>query len=211
MKLNILFFYGSSCLKFLVKGLNKMSKPRFTIIEGKDNFEELYLKFEKDYLGSELTISEILSKHNISQNMYKKLLKAVYKRTGYKRPKHTHLKKYRMRCIEETKSGNYRIRRTPYYYGTYPSLEIALKVRSILDENDWDVSLVPQLREMYTVPKESFMDSFKEYDEFANDYLEGMSLFDLMEKYNISKYFYQKLSAKVKNDYNLTVKPKVKV
>ena len=205
------FFYFSSCLKVLVI----IMRPNFTIVDGEDNFEELYEKFEKDYIHSDLYIPQILEKYGISQWMYLKLRKEVTKRTGYKRPRRTNysLPSNEERYIYPTPSGRYVIRKTinhkNHYFGTYSTFEDACKVRSIFEENGWDKSILPQIKEKYS-KKSTFEDSFEHYDDFARDYMNYMKCSELMEKYDLSCHKYNKLSSKVKKEYNLDSKPKEK-
>lgn len=126
----------------------------FHVIEGEYNEDEVYAKFKELYMNSDKTINEIIVEQGLTRYMYVKLRRRVTEETGYQRP-HSGggFKDYESRYIRQNISGNWAVQKNikgkSYACGTYPSFETACDVRDILELNNWDLSLLPSLKEQF--------------------------------------------------------------
>ena len=134
---------------------SSVSSGTYKVIDGDKNHDEVYREFKEYYMNSDIPISEVRSVLGLTQYMYVKLKNRVVEETGYQRPHYVPpLSTDEGRYIHETASGKFRIQKTlcgkAYHCGAYPTFETAVKVRGILEDSDWDLSLLPFLKEKYS-------------------------------------------------------------
>lgn len=126
----------------------------FRIIEGIDD-EEAYQQFKEGYFDLSRTVASVVKELGLTQNKYLRFRRRVTEETGYRRPHHiqTCSKDDLNRYIYPTASGKYEIRKRlngkQYQFGTFSNFEIACEVRRICESHNWDVSLIPSLKEKY--------------------------------------------------------------
>ena len=122
-------------------------KINFNIVENPSKFnEETYSQFLKDYKETKLSAKQLMEKYNFSQLDYKRYLKVIKERTGFKRnkgvqnPRHTY----------KIPNGTYKVTKTidgkTYHYGIYKKEEEAIKVRDKLIECNWDINMLDLIK-----------------------------------------------------------------
>lgn len=95
-------------------------------------------EFINDYHDKTMSASKVQKKHKISPRQYRIVVRWLIEEHYYKKKKTTCASKH----IYEESEGKFVIRKkknTYYgYYGTYDSLDKAIRVRDKLIEHDWD-------------------------------------------------------------------------
>lgn len=192
-------------------------KPRFRWVEGDKwatdiDFEELKM----DYLNPQITVDEILKKHNISRNEYRRLRNRLVEETGVPVKPSTHGGKPKIHNSREYityDSLAQKFRVSKYikgmlrHYGRYKTLEEAQRVRDVMIEHDWDWEYY------WEYIKPSYFTNFplasreEVMDDFEKDYLDGMTGKELMKKYGLSPHYLHTLSISIKHKHGLMRKP----
>lgn len=186
----------------------KKERPNFRIIENYEPDIDLE-EFKKDYLDENTNIDEMCRKYDISRKKFYDIKKQALDGMGVK------IKPNRGRyacCSNERRhiykaNNHYRVSKVidsrVIYFGQYSSLDTAIKVRDLLIEHDWDYDyyfevIRPQFGGAldFGIPK-----------GFEEDYLDGMTVNELREKYNMSLYQYYNISTMIKQKLGLHRKP----
>lgn len=195
------------------------SKPKFRLIEGGDDYSDIYEDFKKDYLSVDTTVEEILNKYNITNNKYQQLKKQVAEETGVNRKPSMygrsspwiHEKKY----IDRMKSnGKYRVSKwingSNRHFGVYDDLETATMIRDKLWVRGWTQKAYREIKiEYFGEDPEEQLNIEEIYDDFKKDFMKGHSVDYLMEKWNLSTHFYRVLSKMIRSEENLVRKPQM--
>ena len=187
-------------------------RPNFKIVENYSvdvDMDEL----AKDYLDKSVSVDDICEKYGISRNKYYILKRELVEMTGVEfkqtawggnpnRPS-------KIKNIYK-RNNRYRIAKTiqnkTYYFGEYDNIEEAVYVRDIMEKHGWDKKYYEEH------VKKQFFKSYNEsfgvfFDSFKKDYLEGMTIPKLREKYELSAYRYYYLSALIREEMGLARKP----
>lgn len=192
-------------------------RPKFHIIEGADDFSNIYEEFKEDYLNPNYTVKTIKEKYDLTDNQYRQLKNDVAEETGVNRkPSNTNFERlwvHETRFIDVLKSthkfrvskvihGNY------HHFGVYDNLKTAIYVRDTLEENNWSKEVYKQLR--YELFGEEIKDKTvieEIYDDFKVDFMDGKSIKSLMKKYEISLHHYKTLSRMIRKEEGIKRKP----
>lgn len=192
-------------------------RPNFRIIDGDKwnshvDFEEL----KKDYLNPDVYVGDILAKHNISRGEYYRLRKRLVEETGIP-IKPSNLKggspiiNVTQYITQDPLTQKYRVAKYVggilRHYGRYKTLEEAIRVRDVLIEENWDYSFYEEKIKPHYFHARQHEKKDDVLADFKKDYLEGMSIKELMKKYGLSKYHYYQLSTSIKHELGLTRKP----
>lgn len=188
-----------------------MSRPNFRIIENSASDVDME-ELEKDYLDPKMEVKDICRKYDISRNRYNKLRKEIVKKTGvthkptliggrdirYNKLKHIHKielsGKYRLTAYKDGKI---------HFYGNYDTLEIARNVRDLLMEHDWDRDYYNKVIKPQYNPNLDMSTPVG----FENDFMSGMSVIELREKYSLTQYQYRLIAMAIKQKHGLYRKP----
>ena len=191
-------------------------KVNFRIVEGVSQPDVDFEELKKDYLNKDMYVDDILKKHGISRREYRRLRKKLVEETG-EPVKKSNSNKYSVSTTGEKYiyrdplSHHFKVKKfidgRTVHYGTYKSLDDAVKVRNVLVDHKWDwdfyvQTIMPRFAKKSTVGIGNDMDSFK------SDFAKGMSVKSLTEKYGITHHHYQKLAIIVKHELGLTRKPR---
>ena len=162
------------------------TRPTFRIVEQSEssmNYEQYYDEFKEDFLNPLISIDGLMEKYPIPPYIYRrwsKMIKDEHHLT--KKPVYIHsVNKVGVEGLRENQNiyqlkDCYGISKTfngvRKYYGKYPDMDTARKVRNILYENDWDESLLPDLINEYGYTKERtlYNKAMEHYDEFKRLY-----------------------------------------
>lgn len=182
----------------------------FRIVDGENDYEEKYAKFEELYCDSEMNIKDICSSLHLTNRMYRKMRQEVVNKTGYKRPVFKKVSFAEDKYIHRTEADHFEIRKRidgkQISFGTFETMSIARNVRDFLEMNNWDSELIPFVKEQYPIP--SFPDNFKKYNEFKKEFLDGTCVRDLRTMFDLSQHNYYLLSRKVRDECGLKRKPR---
>ena len=191
-------------------------KPNFRIVEGVSQPEVDFEELKKDYLNRDMYVDDILKKHNISRREYTRLRKRLVEETGEPSKKSNSNKLPNSNTNEkhiskDLLSGHYKVTKwigdRTVHFGTYKSLIDAVKVRNVMVEHNWDWDYyIKNIRPFYANKIEVGIG--KDMDSFKSDFVGGMSVKNLMEKYDITLNHYQKLAILIKHELGLTRKPR---
>lgn len=129
----------------------------FKIVEGNDDWLNVYPMFKEDFLDVNVKVDDLKKKYGLTHGKYNHLRKQVLKETGLiEKPvvnggrKLTHKES---RFIIKNKKGTCRICKTinsiKTSFGTYPDFETAKIVRDKLVESNWDTILAEELKKEY--------------------------------------------------------------
>lgn len=133
----------------------------FNLVDGNDDWINVYPEFKKDFLNELVRVSDLKKKYDLSNGKYNYLRKQVLEETGLvEKPAKLggkNLAFKESRFIVQDKKGTCRIYKTLNYvkvsFGTYPDFETAKKVRDKLLESNWDMELAAELKEKYSTTK----------------------------------------------------------
>lgn len=189
-----------------------MSRPNFRIIEKPPSDIDME-EFTRDYLNPNMEVKDICMKYDISRNRYNKIRKEVVKETGVThKPTAVGGRDIRFNQFKNIYkielSGKYRIssykKGETNFFGNYDTLEIAIEVRDLLIEHDWD-------RDYYNKvirPKYNPSLDFSTPEGFEEDFMSGeMTIDELRKKYNLTQYQYRMISTPIKIKYGISHKP----
>lgn len=193
-----------------------MSRPNFKVVEVSESeldYDKHYESFREDFLNPLITVDDLLEKYDIPKYKYREWSKKIKEEEDLKQmPIYRNsvnkvgiegLRKnqniYRLsNCYGISKHIN----RERIYFGRYPDIETARKVRNILHENNWDVSLVPELMDKYGYSKEksTYEKAIEHYDEFYKLYTANppVKYADIMKRLGITSSMYSVLVSEVK-------------
>lgn len=190
-------------------------RPNFRIVEGSEDsidFEEL----KKDYLNPNICVDDILAKHGITRKKYLRLRRKLVEDTGVPvKPFKVHGKPQIRGIMEhitqDPLSQKYRVAKyfngILRHYGRYKTLEEAVYVRDLMEENNWDVDFYENSIKPHYFKNRQDEEKDEVYMEFKSDYLNGVPMNVLLKKYGLSKYRYHQLSTSLKHEYGLSRKP----
>lgn len=130
----------------------------FNIIEGNDDWMNIYPEFKEDFLDESVHVAELKRKYDLSHGKYDYLRKKVLKETGLQeKPIKLGGRNFTFkegRYIVQDKKGTCRIYKTINYvktsFGSYPDYETAKIVRDKLVECNWDKKTAKELKEKYS-------------------------------------------------------------
>ena len=195
-----------------------MTKPNFRIVEISDserNYEDCYEDFRRDYLNPLISIDDLLEKYSIPKYQYREWSSKIKAEEGLSRkPIYTQsVNKVGVEGIRENQNI-YRLAECygiskffngeRKYFGKYPDLKTAKKVRNILYENDWDTSLIPSLMEEYGYTKERkvYTEAMKHYDEFKDLYTANppVSYVNILKRLGITQSMYSVLVTELRKE-----------
>jgi len=133
----------------------------FNIIDGNDDWMNVYPEFKKDFLDDNIYVPELKQKYNLTHGKYDYLRKKVLDETGLvEKPVKLggrNLTFKEGRFIVKDKKGTCRIYKTinrvKTSFGTYPDFETAKIVRDKLVECNWDSGVAADLKEEYATDK----------------------------------------------------------
>lgn len=130
----------------------------FNLIEGNDDWINVYPDFKADFLDETVNVSDLKKKYGLSNGKYKYLREQVLDETGLQEKPiklgGRNLAFKEGRFIVRDKKGTCRIYKTidrvKISFGTYPDFETAKLVRDKLVECKWDKKIAAQLKEKYS-------------------------------------------------------------
>ena len=173
-------------------------------------------QLKQDYLNPDCSVKDILKKHNISRNEYYRLRRIIVDETGVlAKPSNfggkPHIFDVSRYISQDPLTLKYRvgkyIKGVLKHYGRYSTLEEAIKVRDDLIEHDWDWEYYLENIKPHCFTKYEGDRVEEIMDDFEKDFLDGMSMVDLREKYGLSKHYYFTLSTSIKHKHGLSRKP----
>lgn len=193
-----------------------MSRPNFVIVENPvDEFD--WEEFKRDYLDDTMSVDDICKKYDISKKRYYSHRKRLIEETGVSfKPNAINNRSLRFNDMKHIYhiglTGKYRVSRfkkkRSYFFGNYDSLEIAKEVRDLLIEHDWSQEYYKKV----IVPKYNPTLDKSTPKGFEEDFLDGMPMNELKEKYGLTNYQYTLISHPIKLKHGLVKKPtKIKV
>lgn len=192
-------------------------KPTFRVLEGNEWEDKLdYEQLKVDYLNPQMTVDDILKKHDISKGEYYRQRKRIAEETGVPCKPSTYGGKPKIHNSDEYITYDdlaQKFRVAKYingvlrHYGRYKTLEEAQRVRDVMIDHDWDWQFY------WEKIKPSFFTNFplnsreEVMDDFEKDYLDGMTGRELKKKYGLSNHYLNTLSTSIKHKHGLMRKP----
>lgn len=208
-----------------------MSRPNFRIIEGEQSYED-YDSFKKDYMDEYIPKKELLKKYGLTEGRYQKLIKKVKTETGFSRKAGVnpminpdrYFVFHNNGTVSICKDHNKDDRKT---WGTYPSRDVAVIVRDMLEESNWDINKRKEMIEKYSTThvytnrksrwsgnngytqqkNRAIVDAYDKYDEFEALYFGGKhSVASMLKELDFTQHQYDLCLAKVREKYGYTRK-----
>lgn len=184
----------------------------FNIVEGNDDWMNIYPDFKEDFLDININVSQLKQKYDLSFGKYNYLRKKVLKETGLiEKPAKIGGRNYiykEDRFIRKNKNGSCTIwktlNRTKICFGTYSDFETAKMVRDKLVECDWDKKTGEELKKKYGGSKKRLGDVSQYLEDFEKLYLDrNYKMSEIMDELKITRYQYSRLSKIVREKYNI--------
>lgn len=192
-------------------------KINFRIVEGEQEDGIDFNQLKKDYLDEDISVGEMVRKHGLSRKRYYKYYhKRLVKETGYdikpnKMCKNSQINKVLKYITQDPLTGTYRVAKYVdgklLHFGGYKTLEEAVRVRDVMADHNWDKEFYEKHIKPHYFTSYNLEDEDEVFAQYKEDYLNGMTIKELMEKYGISKYRYCMLSASINHEYGLSRKP----
>lgn len=193
-----------------------MGKLNFRIVEVSESeldYDKHYEDFREDFLNPLITVDDLMEKYGIPKYKYREWSNKIKEEEGLNRMPvfnnavnkvgieglRENQNIYRLsNCYGISKSINHE----RIYFGKYPDIETARKVRNILHQSGWDTSLVPELMEKYGYSKEktTYEKAIEHYDEFLKLYTANppVKYLDILKILRINSSMYSVLVSEVK-------------
>ena len=189
----------------------------FRIIEGAYEERVDFEQMVEDYLDEKKSVQQLVERQGISKKKYYKYWhKKLVEATGIpvkpsKVNKNSSINRIMKYITQDPLSQKFRVAKflngKIHHFGRYDTLDEARRVRDILIDVGWDKEFYNTNIKPHRFYSRGCDEKDEVYERYKQDYLNGMTVSELMKKYNISRYRYSMLSASIKHEYGLERKP----
>lgn len=194
---------------------NRVTFRIVEVSESEFDFDKYYEDFRVDFLNPLISVDGLMEKYPIPKYKYKEWSKRIKDEEGLsKKPVYTcsvnkvgidglreNQNIYRLANCYGISKHFHGVRK---YFGKYPDVETARKVRNILYQSDWDEALVPELMEKFGYSKEQtvYEKAMEYYDDFKKLYVGNppTKYTDILKKLNITPSMYSVLVSAIKKE-----------